>query len=116
MTKSQISLLIPSLIHTTILILSHIKYCSKSLGNISPNFESKFIITATVSRPYTQETKIQKNGGLSRKNIIYFTFTDTKFEVLFVKCNAYQIIRTLILQYNTLYLQYNYPGKKQMST
>ena len=84
MTKSQISFLITSLIHTTILILSHIKYCTKSLGNISPNFESKFIITATVSRPYTQETKIQKNGGLSRKNIIYFTFTDTKFEVLFV--------------------------------
>ena len=43
---------------------------------------------------------------MSRKNIIYFTFKDTKFKVLFVKCNAYQIIRTLILQYNTLYLQY----------
>ena len=66
MTKSRISFLIPSLIHTTILILSHIKYCSKSLGNISPNFESKF----TVSPPYNQETKMQKNGGLLRKNII----------------------------------------------
>ena len=72
MTKSRISFLIPSLIHTTILILSHIKYCSKLLGNISQNFESKF----TISRPYTQETKMQKMADC-REKILYILHLHT---------------------------------------
>ena len=78
-----------------------IKYCGSLNVNIFTKTKSRFIIIATV-RPYTQEIKNSKNGGLPCKHIYFEKIFNILFSILILTNDEYnynvgtaQIIRIM---------------------
>ena len=64
------------------------KYCCSLEVNICPRVEPQFIIMAT-ARPYTQEIKNFKNGGLPCKRFYFENIFNILTSIIFSTINEY---------------------------